>query len=315
MHKVYSDEEKYRATQADIVSILERCGERVRVVGSEYEWLCNGQSVSIKDNLWFHHYEQIGGNTVSFVKKFFGMDYPQALALILGEEAGQVYTKPIGSTATMKPEKVKRDFELPTRNRTMNLVFRYLVKDRGIDRDVVDAFAHKGLIYESAGKHNAVFVGTDKNGTPKHAHLRSTIPDSKWRINQRDSDNRFTFNWRGTNQKVYLFEAPIDLMSYICMHKDNWQENSYIAACSVSEKSLMQMLEDNPDLTEVYICLDNDKAGQEATARIKNHLSENGYDAQILIPNEKDWNEDLLAMKQEEGETECPVVSQSLSLS
>lgn len=298
MHVVYTDEEKRAASETDIVSILERNGQEVRRRGSEYEWLDNGQVVSIKDNLWYHQYEQVGGNTISFVKKFFKMDYPSALGFILGSGAGEISKSPVR-------EKPKVVFDLPGKEPTMKRVFAYLTNTRGLDPEVVRFFVHNKLIYESAGNHNAVFVGTDKEGNARHAHLRSTGSESKWRLNQKGSDSRFSFGWRGTSDRIFVFEAPIDMISYISLHKENWQADNYISACSVSDHALMQRLQDDTSIRKVYVCLDNDGPGQEAASRIRDKLTEKGYEAEILIPELKDWNEDLLNSGQKEGEVVC----------
>ena len=62
----------------------------------------------------------------------------------------------------------------------MRRVYAYLVKTRLIDREVVNYFAKAKLLYESCEKskdgmkeyHNAVFVGYDEKGVPRHAHKR-----------------------------------------------------------------------------------------------------------------------------------------------
>ena len=305
MHVVYTEDEKRTAAETDIVSLLERSGQEVKRRGSEYEWLDNGQVVSIKGNLWYHQYEQVGGNTISFVKKFFGMDYPEALGFILGSAAGVIKES--------SQKESKKEFVLLAREKNMRRIFAYLTNTRGIDSDVLSVFAHNKTIYESAGNHNAVFVGMDKEGNPKHAHLRSTISGSKWRLNQKGSDSRYSFGWKGKTDRIFLFEAPIDMLSYICLHKDGWQDENYVSACSVSDHALMQRLEDDPDIRTVFICLDNDGPGQEAAKKIQDKLTEKGYQTEILIPRLKDWNEDLLYSGPEEGEDECQTVCQSLS--
>lgn len=62
-----------------------------------------------------------------------------------------------------------KPFALPPANKEMRRVFAYLIKHRGIARDVVAHFAKAGLLYEDdedAEYHNAVFVGTDTDGVP-----------------------------------------------------------------------------------------------------------------------------------------------------
>ena len=93
-----------------------------------------------------------------------------------------------------------------------------------------------------------------------------------------------------------MFEAPIDMLSFMSMYlPDEWDQHSYVAACSVSERPLLQMIRDNPNFTCVMLALDNDEPGQKATHRILDDLKKAGIETRILIPEHKDWNEDLIA--------------------
>ncbi len=56
----FTAEQKQQANEVDIVALLERNGQQVSKVGSQYEWKGDGRSVSILDNLWFDHYDQTG---------------------------------------------------------------------------------------------------------------------------------------------------------------------------------------------------------------------------------------------------------------
>lgn len=88
----FTDEQKDRARQTDIVSLLERQGEKVRRAGSEYEWLDGTAKVSIRGNLWFHQYEREGGNAIDFVKRFFDKSYTEAMQFLLNGEGGELKT-------------------------------------------------------------------------------------------------------------------------------------------------------------------------------------------------------------------------------
>lgn len=122
---------------------------------------------------------------------------------------------------------------------------------------------------------------------------------------------------------LFLFEAPIDMLSFISMQKVKelqkvwsreyelrnagiferelaaaacrWRQHSYAASCSVSDRVLFQMLKDNPDIRQVVLCLDSDEPGQTAAKRIADKLFVQGISSEILVPYHKDWNEDLLA--------------------
>lgn len=322
----FTEEQKEQARRTDLADLLRRQGETLKRSGSEYEWKDGSQKVTVRGNLWFHQYEQVGGDAIDFVCRFMGKDYPEAMEYLLGECGGTLTVSPPIQKEPPKP------FELPPRNDNMRRVYAYLINRRGISRDVIYAFASKGMIYESADYHNAVFVGYDKDGVARHAHKRGTGSQSTFKGNVESGLPEYSFHWTGQaepalnprteaqskhssvyprqNQsgKLYLFEAPIDMLSFISLHPNGWQKHSYAAGCGVSDRVLWQMMKDNPQIDTVYLCLDNDEAGHKANKRISDALFVKGIKHEILIPNRKDWNEDLLypnEESEEEGESKC----------
>ena len=220
--------------------------------------------------------------------------------MLLNNCGGQIITSP-------PLEKSHKPFQLPPRNDRMSRVFSYLLLTRGIDKDVLFEFVRKKMIYESAYYHNAVFVGYDLNGILRHAHKRGTVTSNSYKGNVAGSQPEFSFHWHGTSDKIFLFEAPIDMLSFISMHKENWKSHSYAASCSVSDRVLFQCLKDNPNIKNVFLCFDNDEAGQTANKRIADKLNSMNIRNEILIPNYKDWNEDL-KFAEEGDEKLCPQV-------
>lgn len=290
----FTTEQKQIARQTDLVSLLRSQGETLKRSGKEYVWRDGSERVTVRGNLWYHQYEQAGGDAVDFVQRFYNMDFPQAVNYLLGNNGGTL----------QRAEPVKREppkpFTLPPKNDNMRRVYAYLLNRRGIDRKVLNAFVHQKMIYESADYHNAVFVGYDENGIACHAHKRGTGSESTYKGNAESCDPRYSFHWTGTDNKLYLFEAPIDMLSFISLHRDNWHRHSYAAACGVSDQILFQMMKANPNIDTVYLCLDSDEAGQAANKRISDKLSIQGIKHECLVPSLKDWNEVLLSDEQEE---------------
>ncbi len=282
----FTKEQREQSRRTDLADFLISQGEKVKKSGSEFEWLDGSQKVTIRGNLWYHQYEQKGGDAVDFVRRFYHKDYAEAVEMLLDVDGGQLIASP-------PIEKSHKPFELPPRNDRMSRVFSYLLLTRGIDKNVLFEFVRRKMIYESADYHNAVFVGFDSNGTPRHAHKRGTVSSNSYKGNVAGSQPEFSFHWHGTSNKIFLFEAPIDMLSFISMHKENWQENSYAASCSVSDRVLFQCLKDNTNIKNVFLCFDNDEAGQTANRRIAEKLSKQNINSEILIPIHKDWNEDL----------------------
>ena len=300
MYIHFTEEQKQAARETDLVAFLQRRGEELKRSGSEYEWRDGAQKVTIRGNVWFHQYERVGGDAIDFVQRFYALEYPQAVELLLDGHAG--FEGPT-QYATMQQKPTKK-FLLPKRNDTMHRVYAYLLQERGIDREVLNAFVREQMIYESAEHHNAVFVGYDPNGMACHAHKRGTNSQSSYKGNQDGSRPEFSFHWRGQSNRLYFFEAPIDLLSFISLNKTNWQNYSYAAACGVSDHVLWQMMKDNPNIDHVCLCLDNDEAGQSAARRISEKLNMHGISNEVLIPTHKDWNEDILHSQ----EVLCPTL-------
>ena len=154
----------------------------------------------------------------------------------------------------------------------------------------------------------------DKDGVPRHAHKRGTGSESMYKGNESGSQPEYSFHWHGTSKYLCLFEAPIDMLSFISMNQEHWRIHSYAACCGVSDHVLWQMIKDNPNIEYVYLCLDSDEPGQEAAHRISQKLSEQGIQTEILVPIHKDWNEDLLYPNEEESEEEGEEACQALVL-
>ena len=205
----FTDEQKRQANTVDLVEFLRFKGEPLIRSGSEFRMSSN-HSVTVGGNEWYDHAAEKGGGPVSFLKEFYGMNYQQAVLALLGQDTCQLYHQ----TDTPR-EKVKKEFSLPPANDNNRRAFAYLLKHRHLDREVLTAFVRLGLVYEDKGYHNAVFVGTDKDGAAHHAHKRSTNSQGKsFRMTVEGSDFRYAFNWPGTSGHLLVFEAPIDILSF-----------------------------------------------------------------------------------------------------
>ena len=298
--------QRYLAGRTDLVALLRSRGETLKKLGSEWEWKFHDERVTIRNNVWFDQYTQKGGDAVDFFRYFYGESEEQAAAMLLNCSVADLEkllacSPPMSSRPKLEEPK---QLEIPPANKDMRLVFAYLCQTRGIAPEVVSAFARKGLLYESADHHNAVFVGRDEQGKPRHFHARGTLTGSHFRQTLPGSEKEYSFHWPGTSGKLYAFEAPIDLLSYISLHPEGWQDHSYVALCGVSAAPIHHLLETQPQLQDVTLCLDNDKAGHNAARRIAGELlREWNVTVSAEFSTLKDWNDELLANHQEESES------------
>ena len=275
----YTQEQIDRANQADLVSFLQSQGEQLTRAGNEYRWKRH-DSLTVRGNKWYRHSQSKGGAPIDFVMEFFGKSFTEAVELLTGEQGAAAPDRP-------SPAPIS-DFRLPPPNNDNRTVRNYLTAARRIDEDVSGFFFARGDIYEEAAHHNAVFVGRDEDGVPRYAHQRGTA--GSFRLDVKGSDKAFNFCYQGEGERLFVFEAPIDLLSFLCLFKKDWQRQSYLALGGVGEKALLRFLSDRPNITTVYLCLDSDTAGNDACSRLVPLMPE-GLTVHRLIPLFKDWNE------------------------
>ena len=212
----FTDEQKERANSVDLEEFLRRRGEKLLRAGRESR-LARVHHITVRGNEWYDHIARRGGHAVSFVQHFYGTSYQEAMELLLGNELGATYP-----AAEPKREEPPKPFALPPPNADMRRVYAYLMKQRRVSREVVTHFARSGLLYEDAQYHNCIFVGTDEHGVPRHAHKRSTNSQGKsFKVNVEGSRPQHSFHHVGQDGLLYVFEAPIDLLSFLTLYPDS----------------------------------------------------------------------------------------------
>ena len=277
----YTQEQIDRANAVSLEDFLRSQGETLIRSGHEFRWKQH-DSLTIRENKWFRHSQSKGGFPVDFVMEFYGKSFPEAVAMLLGD-TGYV------------PEKDEPQFRLPPRSPNNDAAYRYLSEKRKIASSLLDVFFKAGDIYEDAAHRNVVFVGRDKNGIPRYAHTRGIEDQSRRDVS--GSDKSCGFCYHGSGNQLFVFEAPIDLLSFICLYSDKWTQRSYVSLGGVSGKALDRFLSECKDIGKVFLCTDNDEAGNTAAMRLAQTVPD-GIEAVRFSPMMKDWNEVLCHAEQ-----------------
>ena len=277
----YTQAQIDKANAVDLEKFLRAQGETLVRSGKEYRWKAH-DSLTVCGNKWFRHSQSKGGLPVDFVMEFYGKSFPEAVQMLTGEP-GEVQPEadPAPSPA----------FRLPLRNVTNANILNYLTQERKLSPSLVNFFIAAGDIYEDAAHHNVVFVGRDADGHPRYASSRGIR--EKFRQDAAGAEKAFGFAHRGTDKQLLVFEAPIDLLSFIELFPKNWQQHNYLSLGGVSGKALRQFLSERPDVERVFLCLDADKAGEDACKRLAALLPDTVSVTRIQ-PCMKDWNDVLV---------------------
>ena len=277
----YTQAQIDKANAVDLEKFLRAQGETLVRSGKEYRWKAH-DSLTVCGNKWFRHSQSKGGFPVDFVMEFYGKSFPEAVQMLTGEPGeAQPEADPAPSPA----------FRLPLRNVTNANILNYLTQERKLSPSLVNFFIAAGDIYEDSSHHNVVFVGRDADGHPRYASSRGI--QEKFRQDAAGAEKAFGFAHRGTDKQLLVFEAPIDLLSFIELFPKNWQQHNYLSLGGVSGKALQQFLSERPDVERVFLCLDADKAGEDACKRLAALLPDSVCVTRIQ-PCMKDWNDVLV---------------------
>ena len=277
----YTQAQIDKANAVDLEKFLRAQGETLVRSGKEYRWKAH-DSLTVCGNKWFRHSQSKGGFPVDFVMEFYGKSFHEAVQMLTGEPGeAQPEADPAPSPA----------FRLPLRNVTNANILNYLTQERKLSPSLVNFFIAAGDIYEDAAHHNVVFVGRDADGHPRYASSRGI--NEKFRQDAAGAEKAFGFAHRGTDKQLLVFEASIDLLSFIELFPKNWQQHNYLSLGGVSGKALRQFLSERPDVERVFLCLDADKAGEDACKRLATLLPDSVSVTRIQ-PCMKDWNDVLV---------------------
>ena len=206
-----------------------------------------------------------------------------------------------------KENKEPKTIVIPIRNKDNNIAIDYL-KNRGIDDDIIKYCIDNKLLYQELKTNNVVFIGYDNNHYIKYAGCRSTGIKRIMR-DAKGSSKEFSFRLLSNTNKdsIHLFESSIDLLSYATLLKIkgyDWQNQNLIALAGVYQPAnrieqskvpitVLNFLQNNPNIKQIVLHFDNDRAGRDATKAFIIAL-DNKYDIyDIPAPYGKDINDYL----------------------
>lgn len=302
----FTDEEIAKANNINIMDYARRKGLELNQVGRDSYHIkgFGGLYINPNSNKWNCFSQNKGGGPIQLSMFIENNTWVEAVKELLGDKYGSL-SNPIRTKNKSKTENEERgEFILPEKNNTYKHVIAYLIKARAINKSIVYKLIKDRKLYED-NKNNCVFVGCDRSNTPKYASLRSTNPNSTFKGEVKNSDKAYSFSIEGTSNKVYIFESPIEAMSYLTILEVNNVidfKDHIVSLGGVSDRALEQYLKDNPNIESIVCCLNNDKAGIEGTRRIKNTYKLK-YNVIEKYPVKKDYNEDLNKLRKNKDQS------------
>ena len=303
-----TDEQKERANLVNLPQFLMSHGFDLKKVGKEYVWK-EHDSLHIKDNgpgergQWFRFSENKGGNNIGLLREYMDMSFIDAVEALTGEHIDRTYTP--SHTYEPKPvQQTARELSLAEADNCRR-VFAYLCKTRGLDYDMLSALVKKGVISQEEKTGNVLFKYFDTDGKVIGAEKVGTSTEHKFKGIATGSVGGHGFEVvRGTGEKAFFFESAIDMLSYLQMHSKELDNCRLVSMMGVKPSIVLDtMLRHNIAAENVFLCSDNDTAGNEFAQRLQEQYPDM---KRIITPDTyKDWNDMLRGIpKVVEQETE-----------
>lgn len=294
MKKHFSKEEIEKLNSLNLVELLRKDGYNIVAAHNGY-YLEEHDSLKISEyNGWKWFSQDKGGKNIDFFMQYEDMDFITAANHIVQlSDATYEHTDAITKEKKYIEKDVNKiEYKKPTANIDNKRAFAYLTQKRCLDKSLVKSLMDTGYLYEDKEHHNVIFLATDYDGNVVSSFERGTT-EKKFAGDTPGSikDYRFRITSPGSD-KVNIFEAEIDMLSYISMY--GLENENYISLGGVSTRALDAFLnESGINVSTLNICLDNDKIGNQAAEKFKQKYSEN-YEIKRDLPKFKDYNEDLV---------------------
>ena len=291
-----TDEQKERANFVNLPQFLMSHGFDLKKVGKEYVWK-EHDSLHIKDNgpgergQWFRFSENKGGDNIGLLREYMDMSFLDAVEALTGEHVDRTYTP--SCTYKSKPvQQTARELSLAEADNCRR-VFAYLCKTRRLDYDMLSALVKKGTISQEEKTGNVLFKYYDDQGKIIGAEKVGTSTEQKFKGIAKGSAGGHGFEVvRGTGEKAFFFESAIDMLSYLQMHNKKLDNCRLVSMMGVKPNIVLDtMLRHNIAPENVFLCSDNDTAGNEFARRLQEQYPDM---KRIVTPDTyKDWNDML----------------------
>lgn len=310
-----TDEQKEKANLVNLPKFLMSHGFDLKKVGREYVWK-DHDSLHIKDNgpgergQWFRFRENKGGDNIGFLREYMDMSFIGAVEALTGEHIDRTYTP--SRTYESKPvQQTARELSLAEADNSRR-VFAYLCKTRGLDYDMLSALVKKGTISQEEKTGNVLFKYFGTDGKVIGAEKVGTSTEHKFKGIATSSAGGHGFEVvRGTGEKAFFFESAIDMLSYLQMHDQELDNCRLVSMMGVKPNIVLDtMLRHNISPENVFLCSDNDTAGNDFAQRLQEQYPDM---KRVITPDTyKDWNDMLRGIpKAVEHETDKKEVQQT----
>ena len=252
---------KALAKSLDILEVARSLGmEMKRKSHQEYYWAEHDSfKIDTVKNTWHWYSQNLFGDTINLVQQMQNVSYKEAMVFL--ETGSFPEAKPV------EEERKPFNYTLAPYEQPFVEARSYLKEIRGLFDDTIDFFMEKGVLAQAKRKDKdgviedvLVFKYLDRNQQLVGASLQGLVPDQerhpgkgylKQTMYQSEGISGLNVSI-GSPKRLIVAEAPIDLMSYYELHKDELNDVRLVAMEGLKEGVLshyvLEMLQERGDI-------------------------------------------------------------------
>ncbi|MCO8241938.1 MULTISPECIES: PBECR4 domain-containing protein [Streptococcus] len=299
---------KAQAKALSILEVAKRLGmEMERSSHKEYYWNEHDSfKINTVKNTW-NWYSRTGkyGDTINLVQEIKGVSYKEAMIFL---ETGN-----FPEATIVEEERKPFRYTLAPYEKPFRKARSYLKEARGLSDETIDFFLEKGVLAEASYRDRdgyvedvLVFKFLDRNHHIVGASLQGLSPfpdrhEGKGYLKKimYQSEGVAGLNVAiGSPKRLIVAEAPIDLMSYYELHKDELEDVRLVAMDGLKEGTLsryaMEVLQERGAAKEVVLDYTQSKDLRQAsnflseTARLTNLFHDNNHQDFLTLAVDND---------------------------
>lgn len=279
-----------QARQSDLAVYLEKKGYTFTRNGNRKR--CKEHdSLVITNNMYYWNSKNTKGNSLDFLINELGLDFKVAVKDLSNQNL-EIKNSPQASTPK-KSYIVTKDY--------LNRAYAYLNKKRYIDYSIISNMIEKGYLKMITGeqyKYPVIgFTIFDEAKNIVGYELQGTFDKIRFKGITSDTKYGYGFNIQiGQPDRGYFFESALDMLSFYNIYRSDLKDCFLASMAGLKVNVLTYMQNSLKTKIELYICVDNDKAGNNFKDELK---KQNIEFKEVNIPDKtsKDWNEYLIKSK------------------
>lgn len=304
-------EEQYRIARYESSALDYALANGYKIVdkGKYKSWAEHDSFVFAPNGLWFWNSRGLQGGAIEFLTQIEHKSYVEAVLTLAGDRANESAANFVPMPPKQAHEE-KKPFVLPEKAKDFKRLYGYLLKERKLDSALITYLIRERKLYLSEKHYNVVFVSYDQDGTPKAAYQRGTLTltEKPFKMDVTGSDKSYPFHLPGLDStSVSVYEGAIDVISHATLLKrsgEAYKDSHRIATGGINNKAALdRFLGWYPNITHLNLCFDNDQPGSDAAIKWSEEYTAKGFIVTISTPQNKDYNDDLKQMiNQEEAD-------------